>query len=138
MDLPHYGFLIDFDRSCTLLSSNTNYTSALAYPGHISQYIQEEVSFKAMYGPFQQPPFKLHVSPFITREKQNSDRRRVIVDLSWPPNNSVNYRVKKHQYLDSIFQLQYTSIDHITAALKQVGPGSLFYKINVSCAFRHL
>ena len=40
----------------------------------------------------------------MTRAKPNSDRRHVIVNLSWPPGASVNAGIDKTSYLDTIFQ----------------------------------
>ena len=82
VDLLHYGFLLDFDRSRQLQSTETNHRSAIDYHDHISHYIAEELGHGAMYGPFHEKPFPCHVSPFLTRFKPNSDNRRVIVDLS--------------------------------------------------------
>ena len=74
----------------------------------------------------------------MTREKQNSNIRRIKVDLSWPKGASLNNFVHKCQYLDTYFTLQYTSIDHITKKLKDLGPGALLYKADISRTFRHL
>ena len=69
----------------------------------------------AMLGPFKGPPInQLHMSPFMTREKSSSDKRRVIIDLSWPKGQSVNSGVASDQYLDVEFVLTYLSIDNIT------------------------
>ena len=74
----------------------------------------------------------------MTREKQNSDSRRTIMDLSWPKGFSVNDAIHKCEYLDSYFTLQYPSIDHIIDKVKAIGPGSLLYKVDISKAFRHI
>ena len=59
-----------------------------------------------MLGPFDQKPIPLHISPFMTREKLDSDVRRIIVDLSWPGNFSVNAGVLN-------FVLNYPSVDGV-------------------------
>ena len=41
-------------------------------------------------------------------------------------------------YIDTYFKLQYPSVDHITDALIQLGPGAMLYKVDISRAFRHL
>ena len=74
----------------------------------------------------------------MTREKQNSDSRRTIMDLSWPKGFSVNDAIHKCKYLDSYFTLQYPSIDHIIDKVKAIGPGSLLCKVDISRAFRHI
>ena len=86
----------------------------------MSYYIQQEIEHQAMYGPFNTFPFTCHISPFMTRIKQNSDKRRVIVDLSWPQGNAVNAGVKPNQYLGTYFD-QYPSVDNIADTIKKVG-----------------
>ena len=134
-DLIQYGFPLDFDRKCTLSSSNTNHASALNYETHVDAYIQEELEHGALYGPFQDVDFNIHVSPLMTREKQNSTNRRTIMDLSWPKGFSVNDAIHKCKYLDSYFTLQYPSIDHIIEKVKNAGLGALLYKVDISRAF---
>ena len=38
-DLLHYGFPLDFDRSCHLISSEVNHSSAINYSEHVQEYI---------------------------------------------------------------------------------------------------
>ena len=89
-------------------------------------------AFNAMYGPFNEPPIDLYISPLMTRTKQNSDKKRTIMDLSWPKGFSVNNGFRKDQYLGSYFTLHYPSLDHITDALKHLGPQALLYKIDIT------
>ena len=137
-DLIEYRFPIDFDRSRPLISTEVNHASGQEYGNDIEQYLREEVAFNAMYGPFQEKPINMHISPMMTREKQGSDNRRTIVDLSWPHGCSVNDGVYKNRYLDSYYYLSYPSIDNIVDRLKKLGPGALIYKVDISRAFRHL
>ena len=40
------------------------------FPQDVEAYIQEEIEFGAIMGPFSDLPFQeLHISPFLTREK---------------------------------------------------------------------
>ena len=80
-----------FDRKFPLPSSNINHASALNYETHVDAYVQEELEHGALYGPFQDLYFYIHVSPLMTREKQNS----TIMDLSWPKGFSVNDAIHK-------------------------------------------
>ena len=105
---------------------------------HIA-YIEEECKFGALLGPFDVNPIEnTHNSPFMTRNKPNSDRRRVIIDLSWPLGASVNSGTDKNTYLDAPFMLMFPTVDDITSELKRLGRGALLYKIDVSHAFRHV
>ena len=68
----------------------------------------------------------------------NSDRCRIIVDLSWPPRASVNAGIDKTSYLDSFISLTFPTVDDITSQLQCLRRGALLYKIDVSGTFRHV
>ena len=129
---------MDFDRKNVLESTETNHASAFDNTQHIDSYIAEEISYHAMHGPFTEKPFPLHVSPLMVQDKQNSDKKHTIMDLSWPKGLSVNDGVAKNKYLGSYFTLRYPSLDHISQVLCELGPQALIYKIDISRAFRHL
>ena len=74
----------------------------------------------------------------MTRHKPDSDRRRVILDLSWSIGESVNAGIDKNTYLGSQFDLKFPSVDDITDELKRFGKGALLYKVDISRAFRHI
>ena len=84
--LIRYGFPLDFDHNVSLINNESNHKSATDFKEDIEIYLQEEQDFGATLGPFKKPPPKnLHISPFMTREKADSNNRRVIIDLSFPP-----------------------------------------------------
>ena len=99
VDLLHYGFPLDFDRSKAFQATYTNHASALQFPEHVTNYITTEIEYGAILGPFEEYPFPCHISPFLTRAKQNSVNRRVILDLSFPVGKSVNDGVAQDRYL---------------------------------------
>ena len=139
LQLLEFGFPLDFNRNCPLRCDNKNHSSTIEYPNDVKAYIKEETEHKAILGPFTKNPIpKGHCSPFMTRSKPNSDRCRVIVDLSWPIGESVNAGIDKNMYLGSQFDLNFPSVDHITEEAKHVGRGALLYKVDVSRAFRHV
>ena len=74
----------------------------------------------------------------MTRDKPDSQRRRTIVDFSWPCGASVNAGVQRDTYLNSQFALTYPSMDQIVNRILQLGPGSLICKIYISHAFGQL
>ena len=59
------------------------------------------------------------------------------MDLSFPHGMTVNTNISKDFYLGIDFILTLPSIDHITNKIKQLGKGSLLYKVDISRAFRH-
>ena len=137
--LIRYGFPLDFDPLSSLTQEDTNHNSAIHYPEDIEAYLEEELKFKAILGPFQEPPLpNLHHSPFMTREKPRAPNRRVIIDLSYPKGQSVNAGVHRDTYLGTPFILTLPKIDTITSAVKKWGKGCHIYKLDISRAFRHI
>ena len=89
-----FGFPLDIDRCRSISSEKINHKLALEHPTHVDKYIADKISHGAIMGPFKSPPFPIHTSPFLTREKSNTYERRIIIDLSWPIGNSVNSACK--------------------------------------------
>ena len=69
-----FGFPLDFDRSRHLESTLVNHASARNFSDHIDKYLRKELQFQAILGPFDDPPIKMHISPFMTREKSGNHR----------------------------------------------------------------
>ena len=139
LQLIEFGFLFDFNRNCVLKHEEGNHSSATEFPNDIDAYIQEECKFKAILGPFKSNPIPgAHTSPFMTRHKPDFERRHVIIDLSWLLGASVNAGIDKQTYLGSEFDLTFPSVDDIPNELKCLGRGARLYKVDVSCAFRHV
>ena len=137
--LIRFGFSLDFDQRTSLVSHLDNHSSAKAYPDNINAYLQEEITHKAILGPYTQPRLAgLHRSPFMTRDKLDSPHRRVIIDLSFPHGNSVNSGIARDTYLDTPFILKLPTIDNITNEIKSLGRGCKLYKAYISRAFRHV
>ena len=137
-DLIEFGFPLSFDRSLDLTSTLHNHPSAVQFIDHVDKYIQEELSHQAIIGPFNEMPFKMHVSPFMTRDKAGSNTRRTIIDLSWPKGASVNDGVLKDSYLGTDFRMHYPSVDTIIQQVIETGPAARIFKVDISRAFRHL
>ena len=94
-------------------STFTNHASARFYSDQVDQYLKEELEFEAILGPFDAPPFDIHISPFMIRTKSGSDSRRTIVDLSFSKDFSVNDVVAKDSDLGTKFQMHYPLVDSI-------------------------
>ena len=138
-DFLTFGFPLDFNRSSPLHWEGGNHKSALDHPDDIDAYLQEEISFKAIVGPFpKHPSHNGHISPFMTRDKPGSKNRRVIIDLSWPLRSSVNTGIDKDSYMGTDFVLVLPTVDNITDQLKALGRVAHLYKIDISRAFRYI
>ena len=122
IDLLRFGFPLDFNRLSPLRWEGQNHKSAIDYPNDIETYLAEERSFNAIIGPFKNHPCPNgHISPFMSRDKPQSNNRRVIIDLSWPLGQSVNSGIDKTSYLGTDFTLVLLTVDHITDRLKLLG-----------------
>ena len=137
-----YGFPLDFpqDKETDLQSTEVSHASAIRYPTHVHAYINTEIQYKAIFGPYVDKPYgeDTHVSHFMSREKNDSQNRRIIIDLSWPQEASINYFTLPNVYLGTVYQIRYPTVDDITDHILSLeGPVKL-YKIDLSRAFRQL
>ena len=72
--LIRYGFPLDFNHNVSLVNNECNHKSATDFKEDIDMYLKEEKGFGTILGPFKDPPLKsLHISPFMTREKADSN-----------------------------------------------------------------
>ena len=72
--LLEFGFPFDFNRDFHLSCDYKNHKPALEFSEHVDTYLEEELKFGAILGPFHQhPTHKAHFSPFTTREKSGAD-----------------------------------------------------------------
>ena len=115
-----FGFPLNIDPHANFKSEKINHPSATRYPDHIDHYIAKEKAQGALLGPFTDPPFHMHISPSMSREKSDSDKHRVIVDLSWSKGSAINDAVNPDTYVGVDFVLTLPTVDHITKAVKNL------------------
>lgn len=103
---------------------------ATDYADELENYISRELWEGILLGPFQANPFKVPIciSPLSSVEKRDLADRRVIMDLSFPPGNSVNDRIPKNIYLGEDICLKYPSIDELVSLIKKKGRGCALFK----------
>ena len=79
-----------------------------------------EIAYNAMVGPLSSFPFKCtHNSPLMTRKKPDGGIR-IIVDLSWPVNRSVNSAIPDNRLHILFAKLKYPTIDHLVERISQI------------------
>ena len=102
--------------------------------------MNKELDFNAILGPFQENPFicNICVSPLNTVSKKDSEERRIILDLSYPKDKSVNDFVSKDFYLGNRINLTYPGVDDLVAIVKAKGQSCLLFKRDLSRAYRQL
>lgn len=124
-----YGFPVSQPR---------NHSGATNYPEDINKYLQAQISRRAVAGPFAHMPFSngMAVSPLNSVPKKDGAERRVILDLSWPLDTSVNEGISKSTYEGLEFDLKFPTIDNIADLVVAKGPGCLIYKCDLKAAYR--
>ena len=110
----------------------------MAFPDHVRHYIQTELSFGAIAGPFSTNPLRkpLVCSPLQTVPKRGSSKRQVVLDLSFPPTVSVNSGIPLNSYQDSPFKLRLPGIDRLCELILAKGRGCCVYKKDLQRAYR--
>jgi len=135
-----YGWPIDYTADRWPVSSTKNHPSADQYTEHINHYIDVELSYQAIAGPFQTNPLHqpLICSPLQTVPKRGSTHRRVVMDLSFPDSHSVNSGISSTSYLNDSYKLRLPGIDRLCEFIVHHGPGCLIYKKDLKRAYRQL
>ena len=72
-----------------VMVSTFNHSSAVRHSAQVDKYVARELEYGCLLGPFLQIPWTtglVGVSPMSTRLKWDSQKRRIIMDMSWPHN----------------------------------------------------
>ncbi|XP_078667500.1 uncharacterized protein LOC144909308 [Branchiostoma floridae x Branchiostoma belcheri] len=139
-DLLEFGFPVNYTASSSPRVPLTNHPSALRYADHVNDYIRTELAHGATIGPIQPSFFSspLVCSPLQTVPKKDSDKRRIVVDFSFPELSSVNAGIPSDKYLGERLTLKYPSLDDLVALVVALGPGCLLFKRDLSRAYRQI
>jgi hypothetical protein len=72
----------------------------------------------------------------MTRDKKASTQRRVIVDLSWPLEASVNAGTALDTYMGENFKLALPTVEDLAAIIGHFGRGTSLWALDLSRAYR--
>lgn len=131
------GFTHGFRLGCTSVPSSCvpqNHKSTLGHPDIIEDYIQTGLNKGRIAGPFSNKPFEQFVvSPLGLVPKGSTGKFRVIHDLSFPKNQSVNSNIPRENSA-----VQYDSIDQVVdlvqrLTLKMLSGSYLFIQLITTC-----
>ena len=140
-ELCEFGWPINIsDSSFSNRGPPRNWRSATDYAEQMNGYIEHELSAGTLLGPFKVNPFSSPavVSPLSTTEKRDSNERRVIMDLSFPPGDSVNEKIPKDQYLGQDMVLRYPTVDSLVELIKKKGRGCALMKSDFRRAYKQI
>ena len=136
------GIAHGFDTGFSHLPSSPleckNNLSARNNPSLTEELIQTELEKGFLIGPFQKVPYSIYrINPIGIAERKYSGKKRLIVDLSAPHQDSfhpsLNDLINKED-----FSLQYVTIDHAIKIIQKLGKGSWLCKTDITDAFKLL
>ena len=138
VDFLTYGWPINYTASTRPVSSSHNHPSASNFDSHVQAYLDTELSYNAIAGPFHHPPFAddFVCSPLQTVPKRGSSTRRVVMDLSFPQGSSVNDGIPPDSYLGDQFKLRLPGIDRLVEFILAKGRNCLVFKKDLRRAYR--
>ena len=141
LDFLEFGFPINFEGPDSLLTGTRpgNHKGARDFPDAVSKYLDKECALAATMGPFEENPFPnspIAVSPLNTVPKDTPGERRIILDLSFPPQSGVNEGIPSDTFLGKLYKLSLPGVYEFIEAIHRHGPGCFLYKRDLSRAFR--
>ncbi len=140
IDCLEFGFPLSYTALVPPTGDNKNHATAHQFPDHVTQYLLQERQHDALAGPFLEDPFTpwFTTSPLLTRAKRDSDKRRIIVDLSWPPGGAVNDGVMYQTWLGEEYKLKLPTTDNVESLITKHGTGSDLFSRDLSRAYGQL
>ena len=137
LELVKYGMPLDCKSNFGSIRKQKNHFSALSHRDAIGDYLSSSIQSQAILGPFMESPIdKLCFSPLMTVPKEGN-KRRVIVNFSFPPGKAINDGISKSSYLDFEVNFSLPSVQSMVNRINVLGPGCLLYKRDLKGAFRH-
>lgn len=139
-DFLEFGWPISYTSENLPTPTWFNHKSATDYHEHVTQFLEKECRLGAMLGPFQKPPFQpwVQVSPMLTRPKKEGDKRRVIIDLSFPDGAGVNAGILKNMYEGEPLQYTLPTVLDMCTEIARAGRGCWLWKCDLERAYRQL
>ena len=140
VEFLEFGWPVGYVKPDLPLTTVKNHRSALYFYEHTEDYIQKELSYNALVGPFERNPFSVPLStaPLSSVPKKDSTDRRTIMDLSFPLGTSVNDGIPKDTYMGDPFKLHYPATDNLVQLINEKGPKCLLYKVDIKRCYRWL
>ena len=137
-----FGCPIEHDSSPVSQSHTVHAGAKFAFEKHIEDYLQVEMKEAAIIGPFDSPPFDspCTISPMNSVAKKDSNKCRVILDLSFLAGKSVNDGLSAEIFLEKWEPLVFPSIDNLIQIVHKIIKKKkvLLFKWDISRAYRWL
>ena len=110
------------------------------HSSQVNQYFENELWYRLVIGPFRSNPFKqdIGISRLNTRDKKDSTKKRIILDLSFPEGSAVNDGIDKTIYLGVKVDWDLPTVDTLANIMIKKGVGSLLFKRDLKCYYRQI
>ena len=135
-----FGWPVGYVKPDLPLTTVKNHRSALYFSEHTDDYIQKELSYNALIGPFERNPLSVPLSTTLLSfvPKKDSTCRRTIMDLPFPLGTSVKDGIPKDTYMGDPFKLHHPATDILVQLISDKGPKCLLYKVDIKRCYRWL
>ena len=138
LDFIKFGFPLGYVGPVSDTQDIDNHPSAADYPSQVGQFIDKEISLGGVIGPASVPPFHpwCHTSPLMSRPKNDGDRR-IITDMTFPPQSSVNAYIVKNGLYGIEMEHTLPTIDNLVQCIKHYPPGAFLATLDISRAYKN-
>lgn len=139
LDAIRYGFPLQYVGPRISVDNPETHNIKDTERPHVIDYLKSEVDNGAILGPFNSSPFIewVHTSPIMTREKADSNKRRIIVDLSYPPDQNVNIGVLRNTIFGTEQHHTLSTIDNVVSAIQSCDFKCTLATIDIQRAYRN-
>ena len=134
-----FGFPLGYMGPISNTQGISNHPSASNYKLDVDKFVKTELDLHAIVGPLNSTPFApwSHVSPIMTRPKSDSSKRRVITDLTFPENKSINAYIFKNTAMGDVRDHTLPTVADLVNAIRDAPVGCRMFTIDISRAYRN-
>lgn len=139
LDFVRYGFPMGYLGPTSHYDEQVNHTSADNYSDHIDKFVSKEIDLGGIIGPTNGKPFSpwMHTAPMMSRPKRDSNARRVIADLIFPQDRSVNAYILKNTVWGESGAHSLPTVTAFVEEVKDMGRHAYMSIIDISRAYKN-
>ena len=138
-----FGWDLGLDANPSPRDARNNHPSANEFDSHVQAYIDAELGFGALAGPYDEGdfPFPVAACPLGTVPKTGSDTRRTITDCTFS-GFGINEWISKQTYRGQPWNLRLPGIDNIVTMVENCrkeypGEDIVLFKLDLSRYYRN-
>ena len=135
-----YGWPISHDSRRYNTEKIKNWKGALINKTAVKAYLENELKYKSVVGPFKSNPFNqpIGILPLNMRDKKDSMEKRIILDLSFPEGLAVSEGIDKTTYQGVNVDWRLPTVDTLPQLMIKKGVGSLLFKHDLKRYYRQI